>query len=301
MRVHLRLVQDPRIDAEALAVYLGIAVHAEVESGQARPSRATLAGYARVSERTVFDRIQLLEELGYIGVEHRAGKASIYRLLPPPELNHTPAGDAAVPRQEVHGSERDPGSPCETPRQQVHDTPAPPADELEPRTRTRNETLASPAAPTPPKQRQRDDLWDTLIDVCGLTGVAPTGSARGAWNRARRDLAAVGATPDEIRARAAAYRRRWPGASLTPTALARRWAECVAAGPSSTTSPGVGHTPPPPPDRLEQARGLGRNLARTDLPSDELDGHVPRDLAEGAAFREAFLEERARLESRRPA
>lgn len=77
-----------------------------------------------------------------------------------------------------------------------------------------------------PKQaRKADPLWDALMAACRVEGEIPK-SARGAYNRARSDLAAVGATPEEIHRRAKVYRQQWPKVSLTPTALARRWAEC---------------------------------------------------------------------------
>lgn len=82
------------------------------------------------------------------------------------------------------------------------------------------------------KPKKRDELWDAMIQACGLENEQPTKSARGAWNRAVKDLREIGATPEQIHARASAYRRKWPGASLTPTALSRRWSECVASAPT---------------------------------------------------------------------
>lgn len=80
-------------------------------------------------------------------------------------------------------------------------------------------------APIPARNGKRDELWESMLVVCGISG-AISPSARGAYNRARADLAACGATPIEVQERAAIYRMRWPSASLTPTALARRWSEC---------------------------------------------------------------------------
>lgn len=77
----------------------------------------------------------------------------------------------------------------------------------------------------PRAARKRDDLWDALLAACGINGPIPD-SARGAYNRALKDLRGAGATPDSIHQRAVVFRTRWPSVSLTPTALARRWAEC---------------------------------------------------------------------------
>lgn len=129
-------------------------------------------------------------------------------------------------------------------------------------------------------------LRTALIDVCGLTGSTPTRSEAGAWAKATADLAAVEATPDTIRAHAAVYRRRWPAATLTPTALARHWSECNP----SIESPSAEELDP-----FERARALARTYARSDFSEEQAMGARPADIAEAAIFREAFLEERTRL------
>lgn len=82
----------------------------------------------------------------------------------------------------------------------------------------------------------RDPIWDALLAVCGisLTASIPR-SARGAYNRAVKDLKSIGATPESISAHAAAFSEKWPAVSLTPTALVRRWNECVAVAPKRYT------------------------------------------------------------------
>lgn len=86
-----------------------------------------------------------------------------------------------------------------------------------------------------PARNKRDAIWDAMLHVCGISG-AITPPARGAYNKARADLAACDATPETIRQRATVFRMRWPGVSLTPTALARRWSEC---------EPNAAHMPVP--------------------------------------------------------
>lgn len=77
-----------------------------------------------------------------------------------------------------------------------------------------------------PAQRKPDHLWDAVMVACGVEPADITDASRGAYNRAVGDLRKLDVLPDEVHHRAAAYRLRWPDASLTPTALARRWAEC---------------------------------------------------------------------------
>lgn len=93
------------------------------------------------------------------------------------------------------------------------------------------------AAPPERRQRERDPIWDAVIEACGLDSTQMTGSARGAANRACAELRGVGATPALIAERANAHRQQWPKMSLTPTSLAKNWAQ-LAATPAN-----VAHTP----------------------------------------------------------
>lgn len=74
-----------------------------------------------------------------------------------------------------------------------------------------------------PAPRPRDDIWDALTSA--LECEPHTESERGAWNKARKELAAAEATPEQIHHRADEYRRRWPNMTLSPNALARHWGE----------------------------------------------------------------------------
>jgi hypothetical protein len=76
-----------------------------------------------------------------------------------------------------------------------------------------------PSVPAP-SGRARDELWDALVAAMG-TAAPVTRSGRGAWNRAATEMREVGATPELIRRAAGAYRKRWPGIEVTPTALAK--------------------------------------------------------------------------------
>jgi hypothetical protein len=74
--------------------------------------------------------------------------------------------------------------------------------------------------------RKTDPLWDAVMAACGIEPGDITDSSRGAYNRAVADLRKLGVDPDEVRNRAAGFKLRWRDASLTPTALVRRWGEC---------------------------------------------------------------------------
>lgn len=83
--------------------------------------------------------------------------------------------------------------------------------------------------------RARDEVWDALMAACRIDTTAIPGPARGAYNRAVRELRSIDATPEQIAAKAAAFRRTWPTVSMTPTALVRRWGE-VNGGPQVSSS-----------------------------------------------------------------
>ena len=115
-------------------------------------------------------------------------------------------------------------------------------------------------------QRPRDELWDTLMAACGIDTTAIPKSARGAYNTAVADLRHIGATPAQITLRAHRYRNLWPNASLTPTALARRWSELSdGAAKANTGSP---NTPAPARDVLA---ALDRQVAADRADLSDLD------------------------------
>lgn len=114
---------------------------------------------------------------------------------------------------------------------------APPAAH-QPRTRTR--TPRTNLAP-----RERAALFDALAEVCQMVVADLTASGRGAMNRAVADLAEVGATPEEVKRRAA----RWPFQfRITPSAFAKHYA--ALAGPI------LRPVEPPPPEPPVDAVGF---------------------------------------------
>ena len=87
------------------------------------------------------------------------------------------------------------------------------------------EGVVAPPEASRKKPRPPDHHFDALMDACGLDPGELTASARGAANKALKELKDVGATPDGIRARAKVHRQKWPDMSLTPTSLARHYAQ----------------------------------------------------------------------------
>jgi len=69
-----------------------------------------------------------------------------------------------------------------------------------------------------------DNLFDKIAEVCGWETSNLTKSSRGQLNKAVKELRDVGATADQVGGKAAAYREKYPGIELTPTALIKHWA-----------------------------------------------------------------------------
>ncbi|MGE3835885.1 MAG: hypothetical protein AB7H43_14040 [Acidimicrobiia bacterium] len=94
VRLHVQLLRDKRLGhatstpkrAVVLAIYWGLATHAELESGASRPSADTLGAYAGCDAKTARKAIAVLALAGYLEVRTRPGMASVYRLLPPPAI-----------------------------------------------------------------------------------------------------------------------------------------------------------------------------------------------------------------------
>jgi biotin operon repressor len=86
---------------------------------------------------------------------------------------------------------------------------------------TNETTLAA----TPPKSvsRPRDNLFEAVAKACGITLTSLTRSSRGQLNKAVKELREVGATEQDVHAKAKAYRTQYPNATLTPTALVKHW------------------------------------------------------------------------------
>jgi len=77
--------------------------------------------------------------------------------------------------------------------------------------------------------RKPDLVFEAIANACGIDWKALTKNERGALNNAASQLREIKATPDDIQARAAKYRQKWPGIDLTPMALVNNWNTVIAA------------------------------------------------------------------------
>lgn len=84
--------------------------------------------------------------------------------------------------------------------------------------------------------RKRDELFEAVAESANIDWHRLTPTARKSINAALKELRAVDATPNDVRARASQFRSKFPQASLTPMALAKHW-------PALTAQPAAAHVP----------------------------------------------------------
>lgn len=90
------------------------------------------------------------------------------------------------------------------------------------------------------RERGEDMLFEEVATSCDIDWRQLTSSARGALNRATAELRSLGVHPSEVRRRADEFRRRYPRATLTPTALAKHWPALQVGETRPSTAPTLG-------------------------------------------------------------
>lgn len=200
---------------------------ADYENGIVVCSIRGLAIEFNRNRKTVRDHLRLLKAEGLIDWIDEA-------------TNQNLDGQLAIPGYDWLSGVKDaagPGGPVGGPVGGLLSTPAdtlPPAEtaplELQ---ELQDKTLA----PAPPGARElREKISEAIAEACGTNLAELTASARGALAKAASELREIDATPDEIEVRSRRYRAKWPNAALTPSALAKHWAEFADKQANGTTS-----------------------------------------------------------------
>ena len=194
------------------------------DDGYCWPGKKSIARHCEVHKKTVQKALHDLQRQGLIWIEHRKDDDGVVNLTSRYWLQmRVGAHDSHVGAEDSQGVG-------------AQDSPNP---HLEPSMNPQNpcpanaEASAEPHKPKP--ERPRDPIWDTLMEVCGIETTAIPKSARGAYNRAVKELREVGATPEQIRNRAARWHKVYAGATLTPTALVKHWASLAGSKPRQQT------------------------------------------------------------------
>lgn len=203
-------------------IALILADHSDGTTWSTFVGQARIGCEANVTDRTVREHLSAMEKAGLIVRRRRQGPsggrtsdwitlnreaiAALDRcVLPEDSSGGLPEVDAGLPEVD----DRPTGSPLPGNRQRT--------------------VRENPLAPAPPG-RAKDELWEAMMEACGYTPTELTRSARGAANRAVKELRDIGASPTGVLARAGVFRKRWPDAALTPTALAKQYAHLGSAG-----------------------------------------------------------------------
>jgi hypothetical protein len=203
------------------AVLIPIADAANRDGEHAHPGLEAIIEGSLYKRAHVLAILKQLQEEGWVEIEERAspGRATSYRLPRMARVQESDPKDSdpepvTGPESNGHGSKN------QGPRVQ---------SETDPSFCSSSTTVYPTVVPNvaPLRSARRDADWDALVLVCEVAEPIPK-SARGAYNRALKEIREAGGTAEEIERRGLNFRLRWPDASLTPTALARRWSECAS-------------------------------------------------------------------------
>ena len=196
------------VDPGPKLVLLALADHANGQTGLCIPGQKLLAEQCSMSVRTVQRHLMTLEDDGYIRREVRMRGAGRGRTSDRYYL-----GD----QRDSSASTRQPDRTNATNQDDQHDT----VGVAEPEGNRKEEHIADKPQESPSKKT--DTLFETVTEVCGISLTDMTRSSRGQVNKALKELREVGATEEQVRHKAKAYRTQYPNATLTPTALVKHW------------------------------------------------------------------------------
>jgi hypothetical protein len=209
-------------------VALALSTYMNIEGGSAFPGARNLAHDTGLHEHTIRLRLNELVEGEWLAVVERGGlpgkerRANRYQaVIPTPNVRSRVTSDWGYPRSQVGGTPnvRSPQQPIEQPIEQ------PTREEEQPK-------------------RKHDPIFDVLCDETNTNPSELTRSSRGALNKATKELRNLGADAGNITRRADQYRRRYPTATLTPSALVKHW-------------PTLGDAPQPESSNGDTPRGFG--------------------------------------------
>lgn len=248
--VYREVWRHSRSEHGARLTLLALADNASKNEAIAYPGQPLLMEMTRLKERGLRDSLRWLEEEVEIETRQamkRRTRINVYRVLlgefaavviDPSNLPFRLLQPFSSPNQiatrraaKSAGREEGPTDPT-TGRNGGDDRQNPPLSKegpgLDPETREpKNSSLV--AADAAEGEGRVVEIGVALSAALGVQLRTLTRSERGAWERAVHELADVGATRDDVTARCAAYRVRWPEIALTPMALVRHWSLLGAA------------------------------------------------------------------------
>ena len=187
-------------------VLLALADHANSD-GECWPSMKRIAERSDISPRHVSRAINELVDLGLVEKASRRRHGGQYRGWDYRVLVHRTPASTGPARPVTSG----------------HGRPSPADTGV--RSELSENRKEEPLAERPPQSstKKKDNIFETVADACGISLTGMTRTARGQLNKATKELREVGATEEQIRHKAKAYKTQYPNATLTPTALIKHW------------------------------------------------------------------------------
>jgi len=180
-------VIDLPISAQAVRLYAVLNRYADKDDGTCFPAISTLAKRMHTSNSTVKRALSELKDCGAVLVEPRYDK----------ETNEQTSNLYTVLRRNPF----------------IYEQP-PVKDELPPSSSESHKLKST-------KQRKNGHIYVALVNAMGYQ--PNTNVERGGWNKCVKELAEIGATPDDIEIRVKMYRENWKGITVTPYALVKHW------------------------------------------------------------------------------
>jgi Helix-turn-helix domain len=233
-----RSLRDSDLPPVTRHVALALSTYMNIEGGSAFPGARNLAHDTGLHERTVRRGLNELVEGEWLAVVERGGL--------PGEERRANRYQAVIPNpwRQATGGVR-PGVPL------ASDTSTP---GVRPSQQPIEQPIEQPTREEEKPKRKPDPIFDALCDETNTNPKELTRSSRGSLNKATKELRNLGADAGNITRRADQYRRRYPTATLTPSALVKHWPTLGdAAQPESSN----GDTPAPAFGPYECPLGLG--------------------------------------------
>lgn len=276
------LIYHPTLSSNAVRVYAVLARYAGGK-GTAWPSYKTIGEHCSFTSRTAKRAVQELLDVGAITKRNRRGEdgaptSNLYVVMTTDPADRGPAPDArGGDTPDPTGDSTDTSGDTGDRRGGVTGVTgvgSQMSHEGEPLNESHRE-VAADAAPDTGVTPTHQDIVDRLVAVCGLD-LPLTKAEGGKLGKAAKGIRPVVTQLDDIDAKAAGYRRKWPDIDLTPTGLEANWSQIDADRAA-------------PPDRGAAAVALATAWAAQpwdDVESRLLaDGHTPDEVD---AAREAW-------------
>lgn len=197
-------VWEQNLSTSKKMLLLAIADHSDDDGDNAWPAKPLLARKCNVSENRVRVMLRELEADNWISTKRNQGGTT--RMS-----NHR--------RPNLYKINIERGLANEPPRDLADEAPRDLADEAQIISSTSGTSFVNVKR----KIGKPDTIFDALMNVCDLDISILTTSARGAVNRAVKELREVNATPVTITKAANAYRKKFPDAAISPSALAKHY------------------------------------------------------------------------------